>query len=380
VRTLIVALQGLRGAPVKSILVVLALTLGMVGFVAVLTADQVMRDAVTQRAVLLGGNASTYQATIAVPPGDGEAGRAADQLERRLAATGAASIEDLDVGVWSDGAVMNDVAVVFTEPELRDILPFPLVEGSWLIDAVVLAPRVALNEAARDALGGAKLYEIGTQDQRVTFSRMGVVRDGRSTPQVYIHLDEYSRWNVSPSAVSIRLHSPTLSEDEVRMAARQLGAVGASFTLRDIARTDQVDLLADEIGTTTRVLFVLGLLSLASTVVGIANVGLATARSRAREFTLRRAMGASRSQLALIVIVESQILAGAAAVIAVAGSYALFPAVVGAFDAQLGVTPPPYQWHYALICLIVASATAIVSSIVPALLSYGRDLSGVMRE
>ncbi|MFC4245116.1 hypothetical protein ACFOYW_17245 [Gryllotalpicola reticulitermitis] len=47
---------------------------------------------------------------------------------------------------------------------------------------------------------------------------------------------------------------------------------------------------------------------------------------------------------------------------------------------QIGIATPAYEPRYGLICLAVASATAAASSIVPALLSYRRDLSGVMRE
>lgn len=380
-RSFIVAFQGLRGAPVRSLLVVLALTLGMLGFVAVLSADQVMRETVIQRALLTGGKEPTFEASVKGPKSSDQIALAVHQLSVQAgAAASGAKIDDPEVGVWMDGVRADTVKTLFVTPSLRHIQPFPLVSGEWLNDHNTLAPRVVVNEAAADVLPRTNTAQLGSEDTQRRFVVVGVVRDAHEDPQVYANIRDYGSFTSAAPTVAVALHGATVSESEVSASTRQLSALGAPIELVSVQQTDRVSALASEVATTSRVLFVLGALSLLSTIVGIMNVGLATAKARAKEFALRRTMGASRGNIAFIVMLESQILAVSAALVAFGGSYLLFPVVVGAFNTQLGVTAPPYNPVYGVVCLAVASATALVSSFTPALLSYRRDLSSVMRE
>ncbi|MEJ1088459.1 FtsX-like permease family protein [Microbacterium sp. Mu-80] len=380
-RSLIVAFQGLRGAPVRSILVVLALTLGMLGFVAVLSADQVMRETVIQRALLTGGKEPTFEASVKGPESQDEVATAIRQLKSRSGAThSAARIDDPDVGVWTNGLRVDNLKIVFVTSSLIDIHPFPLVSGEWFESEPALAPRVLVNEAAAAQLSAHGAAQIGSDYVKRKMVVVGVIRDALDEPQVYASVRDYFEFAEQVPTVTVALHGPALTDSAVTAAARHLASLGARIELASVTQTDRISALSSEIATTSRVLFVLGALSLSSTIVGIMNVGLATARARAKEFALRRTMGASRGNVAFIVMLESQILALSAALVAFGGSYLLFPVVVGAFNTQLGVSPPPYDPAYGIICLAVASATALLSSFAPALLSYGRDLSSVMRE
>jgi putative ABC transport system permease protein len=237
-----------------------------------------------------------------------------------------------------------------------------------------------VNTAARDQLDPGSPIRIGVPDHLVPLIVTGVVRDGIDEPRVYVEISEYFRFAPVDGSIAVELHAPKLPQDAVKASIRQMTALGAPIELLETHRTDRLGGLAAEVGTTTQVLLILAVLSLASTVVGILNVGLSTAKARAREFTLRRTMGASRAHVAVIVMTESQILAVGAALVAFGGSFLLFPVVIGAFGSQLGIAPPVYDPAYGLICLVVASLAAAASSIVPALLSYRRDLSSVMRE
>lgn len=380
-KTLLVALQGLRGAPVRSALVVLTLTLGMLGLVAVVSATAVMQDAVTQKAILTGGDRSTIQLSISNVGSVSALDETVRQMQARTAARSiAATLEDSEVNVWADGTRVDELAVTFATASLRDVRPFPIIAGEWISGANDLAVRIVLNEAAIDSLRDAGGLTLGkAMDPRITAVVIGSVRDGDNRPHAYVGIADYLRFSPTLPTVTMALSGTTLSRENVLAAAAALTALGASFTYGDAVRSDQIDGLASEVATTAHVLLVLGVLALASTVIGILNIGLATARTRSREFALRRTMGASRRKIAAIVMVESQLLALASAAIAFAASYALFPVVVGSFGERLGVDVPPFQPWYGLVCLIVAVLTAATSTLIPALLSYGRDLSEVMR-
>lgn len=380
-RTLLIASQGLRGTPVRSILVIVALTLGMLGFVAVLTANQVEQQTLTQKAILTGGMPATVELTITGPRSEAQAVQAGRQLGRRLGADAvAAFVQDENVTVWSQSKILDDVDVTFATPSLTSVRPFPQASGAWLSDRAFAAPRVEVNEKAAKTLGARHGLSLGTSDTRLRFTIVGVVRDGSDDAHVYVPASDYALFSDDSPVWHLQLHAPQLNDDDAIAAAHTLTGLGAPFELGDAHRTDTVDELSAELDSTTRVLLVLGALGLASTIVGILNVGLATASGRSKEFALRRTLGASRGGIALIVMVESQLLAIVSALVAFAGSFLLFPVVVGAFGAQLGVAVPAYDPRYGVVCLVIASLTAAVSSLVPALLSYRRDLSSVMRE
>lgn len=379
-KSLRVAFQGLRGAPVRSVLVILTLTLGMLGFVAVISATAVMQQAVTQKAILTGGDEVTAQVAISGVGSTDVLQRTMSQLRGRTDARKvAATLEDSDVGIWSGGAPADNVALTFATPSLRQIRPFPLILGEWISDQDSLAPRLVLNEAAYARLDTGVSVGVGTSETRLDAVVIGVVRDGDDQPHAYLSLTDYLRFESTFGPVMIVLNGPALVPEDIAGAAKMLAELGAPFTPGEATRTDRVGGLASEIATTAQVLLVLGTLALATTIVGILNIGLATARARSKEFALRRTMGASRANIAGIVMLESQILALIAAIVATAASLVLFPLVVGSFGDQLGIEAPPYEPWYALVSLVVATVTAGLSTLVPAFLSYGRDLSEVMR-
>jgi len=380
-KTLLVALQGLRGAPIRSALVVLTLTLGMLGLVAVVSATAVMHEAVTQKAVLTGGDRTTIQLSVSDVGSVTALDDTLRQLQVRTAArSGAATLDDSEVSLWADNTRVDELAVTFATASLRDVRPFPVAAGEWISRANGMAVRIVLNEAAMGSLKESKRFALGrATDPRTTAIVIGSVRDGDNRPHAYVEVADYLRFSTSFPTITIALSGPTLSREDVLATASALTLFDAPFTYGEAARSDQLDGLASEVATTAHVLLVLGVLALASTVVGILNIGLATARTRSREFALRRTMGASRRRIAAIVMVESQLLALASAAIAFAASYALFPLIVGSFGERLGIEVPPFQPWYGVVCLIVAVLTAAISTLIPALLSYGRDLSEVMR-
>lgn len=380
-RTLLIAWQGIIGDRVRSALIVVALTLGMLGFVTVLSARTILVDAVTQRALLSDGPAATVEVTLSAVGDRDDVDLARTQLQRRVGAESTAIVSELpEVGIWSAEGMFDRLAVSFVSPDLIAIRPFPVVDGSWLRDAPTIAPRAVVNEAARTLVDGAGRLDLGTADSRTRVVVSGVVRDGQSEPRAYVGIEEQDRWARDPDTIRILVHGPTLTESDVRSSVVSLGGLGAQMSLETVRRVDRVEEYAEEIAATSRILLILGALSLASTIVGIANVSLATARTREREFVLRRTVGARRTHLAIITVIESQILALGAAAIAFAGSFLLYPVVVQSFGALIGLTPPPYSALAGLIALGVASVSAFVSSLVPTIAAGRQDISSVMRE
>ena len=377
----LIAWQGVRADLVKSALLILTITLGMLGFVSVVSAERVLLDSVSQKAILLGGASATFVVSTTAPAETSNLEKFGEQLSARVGASASSvQIANPEVYLWVDNQPNMAIGVDFVSQGLLKVRPFVPLEGTWFGQDESLAPSIVVNRTAAEQLSSAETIQLGTGYLRKTVSVIGVVEDGEFEPKAYLSLNYVDSWPSSNSEFGVLLTAPHLTKDMIEIAARHLLDFGSRTRAMDVTRLDTIERLAQELAATTRVLLVLGFLSLTATTLAVANMGLATAKTRAREFDLRQAFGASRLQIASITIVESQILALIAALIASVLSYAAYPFVVEVFGVPIGVEPPSYSIEYAALCLVVSSATALLSSIVPALISFRKDISDVMRQ
>lgn len=376
-----VAWQGVKADAVKSALLILTLTLGMLGFVSVIAAERVLLDSVSQRALLTGGPSATYLVATSNPVDVGELEHYTAQLGNRIGATASSlTISNQDVQLWVDDQPNLEIGIEFVSHSLIELRPLVLLAGGWFDAVDTLAPSMVVNRLAAKELRSSQSLQLGSVWSRQRANVIGVVEDGAFEPRAYLAVGDAPLWPTENASFALLFTAPHLTEELLTESARHLSDFGSSIQVSDLVRLDTIDRLSNELAATTRVLLVLGFLSLAATTLAIANMGLATARARAREYDLRQAFGASRVQIASITMLESQMLALIAALFATALSYAIYPLVVSVFDAPSGVQPPGYSLDYAVLCLVVASATALISSIAPALLSFRKDISDVMRQ
>lgn len=107
-------------------------------------------------------------------------------------------------------------------------------------------------------------------------------------------------------------------------------------------------------------LFLLSILTLAAGGVGIVNVMLASIEERTREIGIRRAIGASRIDIAMQFIIEATMLAVAGGIVGVAGSFAVIPVVGKLFTDQLPGHPVvlPEAVLLGFVCSVVVGVLA----------------------
>lgn len=378
-RTLVVIWQTARGEPVRSLLSALALTLGMLGLVSVVAASAVLGETVQQRALFGGGPSTTVRVLVGGLQSAEELRSYGDFLAARSAASAVAA------EVWIPEAGLRSargdalVDLVFVDDAYLKIFPLALVSGNWGTGLSGVAPRVVVNDRAAEVLRGERRAELSLVADRTGVHVSGELRDGAPIPRIYVPIAE-PLWTAQRSARTyIVLSGPTLTTDSVSRAARELASFGVPGAADEVERIDTVGQLAEELAATSRVLLALGGLSVASTLLGAVNLGLATSRARAREFSLRRVFGASRVQIALVTLGESQLIACVSAVIAYGCSWALFPVILEAFDIPAGVAAPDFSPAIGAVSFGVSAGAALAASIVPAVSSSRRDLSSVMR-
>ena len=202
-------------------------------------------------------------------------------------------------------------------PAFDNVRLLPVTMGRWLVssDATMEAPSVVLDERAVADLGFASpsaaigsIIHLGML-QPVVARVVGVVQDqAQDGATVYLPVQLLERYG-SPVGSSLSnsylVHVPPAQvEVLVAMLKSNLGAWGFSNGLT-IQRVDQAQSLNSGLLAIQLVLAGIAGIALVTGGIGVLNLGLVTVRERIHELGIRRAFGATRGFLFLMVLVES---------------------------------------------------------------------------
>jgi putative ABC transport system permease protein len=122
-------------------------------------------------------------------------------------------------------------------------------------------------------------------------------------------------------------------------------------------------------------------LSLVTGGIGVVNLALAMVEQRTKEFAIRRAFGASRRDIFVIVVLESVVTVGLGGLLGVAVALAGGAAVGLALSAAVGldeVPPPPVS--AAALGLLVTALLGIAVGVVPARRATARSVIRALRD
>ncbi len=383
-----IALQGVVGFPLRTALSCLSLLVGVTGVVSVYAASGTVEATVVQDALLTGGPVATVDLTGPSGAASLEQAARARRFAERILGPGSrsavtASLESARVTV---AGRQQDADVVFAEPRLRRIRPFPLLQGTWLSEEPQLVLGLVVNRvfAADYAAGAGSEAALGGTALDADPARIvGVVDDGAQAPTVYASLAETAdllRVNGATLHAGIELTAPDVSASGIQDRLRQFAEQQDDGVLWKATRRDTIAQQAAEVTATRSSFLSVGVLGLLATAFAIANVGLSALRERTNELSIRRALGASRRAVPLIMLVESQIIALAAGALAVPASALLYLLIAKTFGAPYGVSPPPYPWAFAVLGVLVGMVTALVGSLAPAWRALRTPIAAVMRE
>lgn len=385
-----ISVSGVFGHLHRSILSIIALAFAVVGVVTIGAAGLSVEGLVTARAIMANGPSSTIE--ISGFSG-GFGAEVADEVGQYFTSfVGKEGVAVVTEALSSTALDFQDqtenIPITFTESALIRVRPFQILSGIWIVDDShqgSLLPLV-VNRSARDLLranvGSSLTVRVPGVSSGTRSLVVGLIEDGQIEPQAYAPIDNASSILVGndlarTSSVLVSGSRVSLLEVENRLNSwKSLTGVSTPTT---VERRDTVDELRHEVDGTRSVFVVVAVLGLVSGGLGIANVTLSSARERSDEMALRRALGARRWHLPVILILESQIVAFFAIVIAVVASLTLYPWIGSTFGAPYGIPLPPYPWWAAALGAFVGSATAILAAMIPAVLAFRTRMSTVLR-
>lgn len=389
-RLLRIAALGVFGHLPRSILSIVALALAVIGIVTITAAGLSVERLVTARAILANGPATT----IAVSGFSGGLGaiHAADLRKYFSSYTGAKGIavltESLASTAFDVPSGTENIPITFTESELIRVRPFQIISGNWIVDrksSNLIVP-VVLNRSAGDLTRASVGISFSIRVPGVSTSTralvVGLIEDGFAEPHAYAPIENASLLlvgNDTARSSSLLVSGSDLSTREVEQRLnswRSLTGISAPAT---VERRDTVDELRRELDGTRSVFVIVAILGLISGGLGIANVTLSSSRERSDEMSLRRALGARRWHVPMILILESQIVAFLAIGLAIVVSFVLYPWIGSTFGAPYGTPLPPYPWWAAVLGAFIGSGTAILAAMIPAVRSWRTSMSTVLR-
>lgn len=384
-----IALQSITANWGRAVLAMLALSASVVGIVTVASGSSTIQTTVTQRAVLEGGNPATFVVSGARGTvGMQKASEYQVLLEDFVGHKGTVvRRSNLASTAILTGGMATPISMTFTEPSLTQIHPYHLVEGSWISESEGTAVvRLVINRVASTSLqldiGDLVYLRTPGVTSNVSAVVRGVIDDAGNTEAAYASLEDgdgFLRMNSTQASTALEVSMSELSKDVLVSRFNALSSFRAESLAWDVQQTDTVSRLEKEIAATQSAFLIVGGLGLLAGAFGVANIGLSALRERADEMSLRRALGAKRWHIPAVLVIESQVIALVAGIVALGVSYFLHPLIAAQFGAPYGIPAPEYPWPIASLGLAIGMLTALVGSIPPALVALKVPIVRVMR-
>jgi len=377
------ALLGVRRRPFAHALAFLSLCGAVFTVALVGSAGSATVSAVQRQNVLEWGWEPTVQVKLAHGVEAGEAERWRRLLERSLGGAGAAEIELRAVPGRAivGGTPIDDLRA--RAPSARRVWPLPVLSGRWLEREEGPAVQLVVNEAAAQAAG--RLWPARVrwlEGGEVAAIVVGVVDDGKAAPEAYLPLEAVPAGAWRTSAATIHLSARAASEaDLLRLVGMLQGSWDDAGAVDAIVPTSTFRRGSEAVAVVARIFLGVAAATLALGALTVANVGLASVRERTRELLLRKAFGAQGWELALLVALEAQLVAVAAAALALPLAYAANLAVVQLLvEPRFAVGAPGFPWEWTAFGVAAGMGAAAWGALAPAVRAARLAVADMMRE
>ena len=374
-------LVDLRVNPGRSALTAVSLFLGVFAVMSIIVVGNIVNEVFTATAEQQGGRYQTFERVVPLPaslsPSDVETLLGALPADGASVAGQLGTAQPLIVATapQSDPATQQrvclSVTTILVTGSYTDIYRLPMTSGRWLDPAYTSPYEMVVNKSSASTLGGpGTLVWLTSATTATAFpvEIVGVVNDGNAQARAYL---EASQWlhNAPHILSSLTL---TMLWNQPGGTSDQIQSMSNDWLADHGLPTDSTTMETDSVASYRQFILVMqwsftgiALLSLIVAAIGIVNIGLASITQRTHELVIRRAIGASKTTIAAMIIGSSLLLS-----VIVAGISAVTVGIgISIFTSTLppdsAIQPPPYPVVAALTGIAVSISTALLGSIIP---------------
>ncbi len=388
------ALLDLNHNRLRSVLSAFTLFLGIVCIVGTSAVSSMATDMLIATEEQKNGRAATY--TISLDPGRDPGIEMASSLQAaltaQLAPAGAVTVStERTMFLRTIADVDNNRAgsafpVAWSIGDPFAINRVAIVEGASPFGREPLPPSLVINESAASMLNCHVPCEYvlspGNAGPGALFRIVGIVADGRADPMGYGDLRALGTlFPLDDLALVVRVTGPDLSQSRVTRAVSDAAFDRSIAAEQQATRTDTTQEIARQVSFLQAIFTGFSLVLLLVAAVGLLNVGMAAIRERSRELVIRRAIGATRRDVVLLVVVSTLVLTVSVALLATSIAIAVVVYALPRWIPSSSLLMSP-QFPVEACVLGIASGlcVALLASALPALKASRLPVAQALRE
>lgn len=278
-----------------------------------------------------------------------------------------------DVAALRKALDAGGVETLFISPSYNKVFNLPMTAGRWLNNDENARFEIVVNKAAQSIAQNPKAAVLSNDSMMATthIPVVGIVNDGIDQPRAYLNAITaayYLQDSWEASQLTVYLWN-------ARGASAEAITTGIADAITDTTGGDvssisssQPSSAFDTVAAAIQIAFAMSaalLLFVAS--IGLVNIGLASLEQRSRELLIRRALGATRASVVVLVLGGSLLLAIIVSILAIVLAMAVVYSLPYFLPYDTPIAPPQFPFAAAYISIAAGLLTATVGSLVPAI-------------
>lgn len=265
------------------------------------------------------------------------------------------------------------VETVYTSSGYNEVYNIPIYKGRWFDKTKKSTSlEVVVNKKAYE-IYNTKYIVASKKDSLnlIPFNVVGVANDGKDYPLIYVNVKPilaymYSNFTVGMLKIYWH-HDNDLSIAEMRSHVNDLLYDTIGGKVDNISRTDGGDNYVEVIDMLQIGLIISSGLLLLVAILGQINIGLSSLEQRTHELLIRRALGASKYNISILVLSSIVFLSIVVCIISVLISLLVVYSIGLILPNDSPITAPKYPIIVAFIAIIASVGTAILGGLIPAI-------------
>ncbi len=306
-------------------------------------------------------NADPCEKAIVVSPNDELQFAPLEKLE---------NLEDNPKGIYKK---LSYIDTIYTSVGYNKIYNIPIYQGRWFTsntESAVL--EMVVNKSASELFSSP--YAVASSKSSLSLiplNVIGIVNDGKEWPVIYINVEAlfYRIPNlfVAQNASIYWYNNSNLQMEDMQSFVSDLLYDTIGGSIENATRIDSGDNYDSVIDMLQLGLIVSATLLLFVSVLGQINIGLSSLEQRTHELLIRRALGASRLNISILVLGSQFILSIVVCLIAVITSMGIVQIISFILPVDSPISSPDYPIVAALAAVLTSVLTALLGGVIPAI-------------